>query len=911
LVDFGGGNAVTFVNLTAANLAAADVQLVDPDAANIVEGTDGEDTLTGTAGDDLITTGDNPGFDLVLGSAGNDEIDFTGITSDPGGFVVVDYSGIVSTIDVQVDGVANTGSVVKDGLGTDTFTNVNAPLFSGWTTGGLSIVGTSGADTFDVSPEGEQWMSIQPGAGIDTIIVNGNDSQRVEGADPIGVVRLDMSDGNGIDVNLATGSIADDGFGNTETIGGTAPLWEVRGTAGNDVFVGSDNAESFRSGGGNDDLDGGLGFDRLRYDGFIQSVSIDAVAGVATGILGGGGSFTDSISGFEHFRGTQGNDSFIGTGESERFEGGQGSDTITAGGGDDTLAGGEGDATLNGGSGSDIFFVGNGRTVIEDFNAAEDALDFSFTGLGLVGRNTALANATDNGGETTVDLANGGNLIFSSLSVADVQALADPDAGTPPPPPTTPIAWTVGDPHLLTLDGVGYDFHAIGEYVLLRGNSDGSFSDFEIQSRMGPVLDDLGDPVPNASANIAIAARLGNGEEVMIDSADDSPLSIGGVATTIADGDAIEVGNDLIARDGDIYTVIFAGADGTVGNGDARLNVIVREAFVDLSVQISADMAGAVEGLLGDGNGNPDDDIARADGTVLERPLAFDDLYGGFRDDWRVTTEEQSLFTYDAGETLEGFYDPDAPGDILSVDDFDDIAVGAARTAVEGAGLTPGTVAYENALIDFLLTEDETFIESSSTQTAPAPENTGSAGTLNPGEERVTLNVTLADETGAGIDGAVVNFTVGGAPILGQAAGTPGAYNLRLGSSTGEGRVDAVRDFDTGDASIDVTDALNALRIAVGLNPSFGPANAMDFIAADVDQSGAVNVTDALDILRFAVGLETENTPRWVFLDETQDLSGTSNTNVSYDTGTESGAIIDGGDLQLTGVLLGNLAAEV
>jgi hypothetical protein len=123
--------------------------------------------------------------------------------------------------------------------------------------------------------------------------------------------------------------------------------------------------------------------------------------------------------------------------------------------------------------------------------------------------------------------------------------------------------------------------------------------------------------------------------------------------------------------------------------------------------------------------------------------------------------------------------------------------------------------------------------------------------------------------------------------------------------------VDAVRDFDTGDASIDVTDALNALRLAVGLNPSFGPANAMDFIAADVDQNGAVNVTDALDILRFAVGLETENAPRWVFLDDTQDLSGTSNSNVSYETGTESGAIIEGGDLQLTGVLLGNLAAEV
>ena len=359
----------------------------------------------------------------------------------------------------------------------------------------------------------------------------------------------------------------------------------------------------------------------------------------------------------------------MGSAENEQFEGGGGSDTISGGGGDDTLAGGEGDATLNGGSGSDIFFVGNGRTVIQDFNAAEDSLDFSFTGLGLVGRNTALANASENLGETTVDLGNGGTLIFDNLTVGEVQALADPDAGAPPPPPSTPIAWTVGDPHLLTLDGVGYDFHAIGEFVLLRGTEGGTYSDFEIQSRMGPVLDDLGDPVPNVSANIAIAARLGNGEEVMIDAADDSPLSIGGVVRTIADGDAIDVGNDLISRDGDTYTVVFAGLDGTVGAGDARLSVIVRDGFVDMGVQISADMGGQVEGLLGDGNGNPDDDIALANGTVLERPLAFEDLYGNeegtnpnLRDDWRVTTEEQSLFTYDAGETLEGFYDADAPG---------------------------------------------------------------------------------------------------------------------------------------------------------------------------------------------------------------------------------------------------------
>jgi hypothetical protein len=53
----------------------------------------------------------------------------------------------------------------------------------------------------------------------------------------------------------------------------------------------------------------------------------------------------------------------------------------------------------------------------------------------------------------------------------------------------------------------------------------------------------------------------------------------------------------------------------------------------------------------------------------------------------------------------------------------------------------------------------------------------------------------------------------------------------------------------------DVGDALDVLRLAVGLAPSFGPATPFDLIAADVDLSGDVSVADALAVLRAAVGL--------------------------------------------------------
>src|SRR6056297_452800 len=199
--------------------------------------------------------------------------------------------------------------------------------------------------------------------------------------------------------------------------------------------------------------------------------------------------------------------------------------------------------------------------------------------------------------------------------------------------------------------------------------------------------------------------------------------------------------------------------------------------------------------------------------------------------------------------------------------------------------------------------------ESFSDETAPAPETAGSAGALAEGEERITIDVSLTDRGDAALDDAVVNFSAGGAPILGKAAGGAGQYDISLGSNSPGGKVDAVRGYEgDSDPDIGVSDALNALRLAVGLPLSF-ETTAMDFIAADVDQSGEVGVSGALDILRFAVGLETENAPRWVFMDEGQDLSGVDADNVVFDTGAETGAPdqLDG-PVELTGVLLGSVS---
>ncbi|PKQ12960.1 MAG: hypothetical protein CVT70_05900 [Alphaproteobacteria bacterium HGW-Alphaproteobacteria-1] len=87
---------------------------------NLVQGTDGDDFLTGTAGDDLIVTGNaTPNGDTVVGSAGDDTIDMSGIDG-VNGFVTIDYGALSGGIDVTIDGAANTGTVDKGAAGTDT-----------------------------------------------------------------------------------------------------------------------------------------------------------------------------------------------------------------------------------------------------------------------------------------------------------------------------------------------------------------------------------------------------------------------------------------------------------------------------------------------------------------------------------------------------------------------------------------------------------------------------------------------------------------------------------------------------------------------------------------------------------------------------------------------------------------------
>ena len=274
-------------------------------------------------------------------------------------------------------------------------------------------------------------------------------------------------------------------------------------------------------------------------------------------------------------------------------------------------------------------------------------------------------------------------------------------------PPAAPESggWVVGDPHLLTLDGINYDFQAVGEYVLVRSTREND--DFEVQARF----------VPGSANNVSIAestATTIDGHLIEIDAAaSGSPLLIDGVAVEVDDFTFVDVGNGRVYREGSRYTIVYPGSDDEVGSKDTQVTVTVLSNRLDIRLAIATEQLGDLEGLLGDGDGSRGNDVALADGTELSRPFDFDILYGQFRDDWRVKTVDQSLFTYGPGEGPDTHYDPDYPALAITLADLTAEQLAAAQAAALNAGLSPDTPNFENAVLDFALTGDLTFITSS------------------------------------------------------------------------------------------------------------------------------------------------------------------------------------------------------
>jgi hypothetical protein len=173
----------------------------------------------------------------------------------------------------------------------------------------------------------------------------------------------------------------------------------------------------------------------------------------------------------------------------------------------------------------------------------------------------------------------------------------------------------LGDPHLVTFQGLLYDFQAAGDFVLAETRPD-----FVVQARQVS-----GAPTwPDASVNKAVATRMG---KTRVAVCLPRRVEVNGRATTIAPGSrrVLSAGVD-ISRTGNAYLIRGPRGD--------SVRAVLHDGWIDVSVGLGR-RPFQVRGLLANAKNNVRQ-VATRGGTVLTWPISFEVLYSRYGNSWRV-----------------------------------------------------------------------------------------------------------------------------------------------------------------------------------------------------------------------------------------------------------------------------------
>jgi Ca2+-binding RTX toxin-like protein len=348
-------------------------------------GGDGNDTITGSSGVDVLDGGVGTGDQLF--EFFNADVTFTAskLTMTLGTTTEVDtLSGFESAMlfgGASANRMDTSGSTLPTSLfggnGNDVLiAGSQSDLLDGQggndtLTGGGSadmVIGGSGNDV--VREIIDQDLTLTNS----TLIASGNALPAVtdtlmgiEFADLSGGVSRNKLDLSGFTVSLGT-SI--NGGGGNDTIVGSPAGDMILTLSGADSIQGLGSSDTILSGSGNDTISGGDGIDNLNGQNGDDSILGDAGNDVLAGGAGkdtlSGGAGDDFLSGQTEpglLNGDDGNDV---------LQGNSSNDTINGGGGDDRLIGQQGDDQLNGGDGADTVFGGLGNDTINGGAGADD-----------------------------------------------------------------------------------------------------------------------------------------------------------------------------------------------------------------------------------------------------------------------------------------------------------------------------------------------------------------------------------------------------------------------------------------------------------------------------------------------------------------------------------------------------------
>ncbi|MBL8774947.1 MAG: hypothetical protein JNK12_03410 [Acidimicrobiales bacterium] len=270
-----------------------------------------------------------------------------------------------------------------------------------------------------------------------------------------------------------------------------------------------------------------------------------------------------------------------------------------------------------------------------------------------------------------------------------------------PPEPIPPGSF--GDVHFRTPDALVFDIQDVGDFVLLQ-STDGSVV---IQSRQEAL-----DIRPGVSINTATVMNVA-GDSLEFYLNPEPTLLVNGVDTPLPDGPLDLPQGGLVSGS---ITQSTIGPEETEpndfqidwpdGNTAARV-LFKRDSHLDIGVvRLGGDLT--FEGVLGNLDGDPDNDMTLRDGTVIEQP-ANENKVRRFADSWRVPEPESLVSVGEAPVPAPG-----AAEDLVTPDDLDPAAVEEATQACQDAGVDD-PLAVETCVYDVAATGNEDFVDSSAT----------------------------------------------------------------------------------------------------------------------------------------------------------------------------------------------------
>ena len=439
-------------NDTLSGLGGADT--VNGGAGNdSLTGGAGDDALNGGLGSDTFSYAMGDDADAVDGGGGADTLNITGGAANDVLNVVYAGAALTSFENGTIVGVESVTAAVNDGTDELDYTgttanvsvNVGAGTASGFTsaTGFENATGGAGNDTL-VGSLGVI-NALAGGLGDDTFTVHEVDDVVSDAG--VGT-ELVLSFSNAYTLSdaqlenltfVGEGDFAGTGNGSANLIIGGAGNDTLAGLGGNDGLFGNDGDDTFNyvmQGGGADLVDGGGGSDTLNilgdagndtlnvvYDGTALTVfeggtivgveNVDAdvgdgtdeldyaasIVGVTVDLLAGSASGFASITGFESVRTGLGNDVITGNEAANLLEGGAGDDWLDGGAGDDRLEGGLGSDTFTVDSAGDVVVEqGGGTDLVRSLLDAYTITDAQVENLTFVGEGdfTGTGNASAN-----------------------------------------------------------------------------------------------------------------------------------------------------------------------------------------------------------------------------------------------------------------------------------------------------------------------------------------------------------------------------------------------------------------------------------------------------------------------------------------------------------------------------------